>query len=206
VIVPLLLDLPGRDEARAAAERELSRQAYQQAQPSWLQRLALWAFDRLQDLLGKAGEVVPGGRWGLFVLALLVAGLTGVVVTRLRPGRRITRAPLFDAAVVRTAAEHRAAAESAAGRGDFTEAVTERFRAVVRELESRGVVEPRPGSTADEVARAGGTAVPAVAEPLRRAASLFDEVRYGGHQATAATYAELSGLDVQIRDARLVVA
>ncbi|MBO0853971.1 MAG: hypothetical protein J2P18_09400, partial [Nocardia sp.] len=41
------------------------------------------------------------------------------------------------------AAQHRAAAESAAGRADFDAAVRERFRAVVRGLEQGGVLDVR---------------------------------------------------------------
>ena len=63
----------------------------------------------------------------------------------------------------------------------------ERLRAVVRELESRGVLEPRPSRTADEVARDGSAAVPDLAEPLRRATTTFDEIWYGGRTADASS-------------------
>lgn len=201
-----LLELPGRDEAREAAREELSRRAYEEARPPLLQRLLSWVFDKLNDLLGEATASVPGGAWGVLVLGLLLALLVGVVLTRLRPARRLGEHEVFEVGRVLSAAEHRAAADAAAARGDHHLAVTERFRAVVRELESRGVVEPRPGWTADEVARAGGAAVPAVAQPLATAATLFDEVRYGGRPAGTETYARLVALDTQVTQARLVVA
>ena len=81
------------------------------------------------------------------------------------------------------AAEHRRRADGFAGEGRFAEAVRERMRAIVRELETRGVLEPRPGRTADEVAREAGALVPAVAPDLRTAATVFDEVWYGGRPA-----------------------
>lgn len=200
-----LLELPSRDEARAAARRELSRPAYDEAKPPLLQRFVEWLLGKLSDLLDRTTANVPAGKWGLLLLAVLVAALVAVVLTRLRPSRRLRGLEVFEAGQVRSAAEHRAAAEAAAARGDLALAVTERFRAVVRELETRGVVDPRPGWTADEVARAGGTAVPGVAAPLRQAAMLFDEVRYGGRPATAATYATLVALDDEVAGARLVV-
>ena len=76
---------------------------------------------------------------------------------------------------------------------------------MVRDLESRGALDPRPGRTAGEVARDGGAAVPALADDLRRAAVLFDEVWYGGRNADAGSYAELVGVDERVRGSRLVV-
>lgn len=201
-----LLELPGRDEAREAAREELSRRAYQEAKPPLLERLVTWVLGKLSELLDRASTSVPGGSWGLVLLGLLFALVVAVVLTRVRPARRVRGAEVFEAGRVLTAEEHRAAADAAAARGDLALAVTERFRALVRELEARGVVDPRPGWTAAEVARAGGSAVPAVAEPLARAAALFDEVRYGGRPATPTTYGELVALDAQVTQARLVVA
>jgi len=205
VIPGRLLELPGREEAREAAREELSRKAYADARPPLLQRFVDWLFEQLGDLLGSASARLPAGRWGVLVLVVLLLALVAVVLTRVRPTRRTAAGEVFEAGRVLSAAEHRSAADAAAARGDHRLAVTERFRAVVRELESRGVVEPRPGWTADEVARAGGTAVPAVAEPLGRAATLFDQVRYGGRPATAATYASLVALDDEVAGARLAV-
>jgi hypothetical protein len=79
------------------------------------------------------------------------------------------------------------------------------MRAIVRELETRGVLEPRPGRTADEVAREAGESVPAVSGDLSSAAGVFDEVWYGGRPATAQADAVLRRADERIRGAQLVV-
>jgi hypothetical protein len=100
---------------------------------------------------------------------------------------------------VLTADEHRAAAERAATAGDLAEAVRERFRAVVRELEQRGVLDPRAGRTVDEVAQEAGTALPLVADDLRGAAVQFDDVWYGGRPATAEGYRQLVCVDDRVR-------
>ncbi len=203
--LPLLLDVPGRDEAREAAQRELSRRQYRDAQPPLIERLINWGWDKINELLNKASGSVPGGGWGLIVIALLVGLLIAVVVVKLRPSTRRGQPPmLFEGGAELTAAGHRALAERAAARGDYAEAVRERLRAVVRELEARGVVEPRPGRTADEVAGEAGRVVPELAAPLGEGARLFDEVWYGGRPADSSTYAVLVALDERVGSARLV--
>ena len=77
-------------------------------------------------------------------------------------------------------------------RNDWRVAVVERYRAVVAELEERGVIDPRPGRTADEAAADAGAVLPAVAADLGAGARLFDAVHYGNRPASAdndATYA-----------------
>ena len=205
--LPLLLDLPGRDEAREAAQRELSHHAYQEAQPPWFERLLRWLLGKLDDLVSSASSNLPFGGWGLLFLVALALGLVAVVVMRLRPTARGAQLPtLFGGGQARTAAQHRALADAAAGRGEYAEAVRERLRAVVRELESRGAVDPRPGRTADEVAREAGLAVPVLAVPLAQGAQLFDEVWYGGRTADASSYAALVALDERVVATRLVTA
>ena len=98
---------------------------------------------------------------------MLVGLLVAVVLTRVGPLARSRRpAAVFAGSAVLTADEHRAQAQAAAEQGRWAEAVRERLRAVVRELEARGALDPRPGRTAGEVARDGGAAVPDVAADL----------------------------------------
>jgi hypothetical protein len=197
-----------RESARDAAREELSRREYSDAQPPLPIRLVGRVLGGLGDLLDSAALAVPGGRLGLVLLLGLLLLLVAVVVARVRPesGRGRSRAPLFGGSAVLSAAEHRELAEQAAGEGRFEDAVRERLRAVVRDLEARGVLDPRPGRTAGEVARDGGAAVPAVAEDLRRAAGVFDEVWYGGRAADASSYAVLVGVDERVARSRLAVA
>ncbi|MGW5226242.1 DUF4129 domain-containing protein [Nocardia niigatensis] len=92
------------------------------------------------------------------------------------------------------AAAHLAAAEEAARRGDFGSALRERYRAVTRGLEQRGILEEERARTAQETARAARAAVPDAAE-LPSAAHSFDEVVYGGRYATEAEYRQLEQAD-----------
>jgi hypothetical protein len=194
-----------RESARDAAREELSRREYADAQPPLLVRLVGRALRALGDLLDRAAGAVPGGRLGLLLLLALLVLLVAVVLARVRPGagREAARAPLFAGSAVLTAAAHRALAEQAAADGRFDEAVRERLRAVVRDLEARGVLDPRPGRTAGEVARDGGAALPAVAGDLRRGAAVFDEVWYGGRPADTSSYAVLVDVDERVGRSRM---
>lgn len=205
---PLLtVPLPSPGAARDAARRELNKIAYQRAKPSLASRAVTYLFDKINALLAQASGSVPGGSVGLLLLLLIAAGVTTLVVVRLRPSlRTVTRDDLFDAGRTLSADDHRLRAERAASQGLFADAVRERLRAIFRDLEHRGLLDPRPGRTADEVAREVGAAVPAVADPLRRAAGVFDEVWYGGRTADATSYAVLVEVDRCISTTRLVVA
>lgn len=198
--------LPSPEAAREAARHELSKVAYDRAKPSLASRVVTYVFDKLSELLDKATGSIPGGSVGLLLLVLIVVGIAVLVAVRLRPSLRDPHAgELFGEGAVLSPEEHRARAEQAAARGEFAEAVRERLRGVVRELEQRGVLDARPGRTADEVAREAGAAVPIIAEPLRRAATDFDEVWYGGRTADASSYAALVEVDRFVTAARLVI-
>ncbi|WP_245713513.1 DUF4129 domain-containing protein [Nocardia vaccinii] len=91
------------------------------------------------------------------------------------------------------AGAHRGAAEYAALRSDFSTALRERFRAVVRGLEQGGVLEIQRSRTAQETA--ANAAANARATELPDAARDFDEVVYGGRPATEAEYRRLEQAD-----------
>lgn len=202
--------LPGiedltREGARRAAQRELLDHRYDDARPPLVVRFAGAVVRRLLHLLDATSSRVPGGGAGLLLLVLLVVGVT-VLLVRVRPGRRPAGTPVFGGGPARTADGHRALADQAAGAGDWAGAVRERLRAVVRELEARGVLDPRPGRTAGEVHRDASAAVPALTEPLLRATMTFDEVWYGGRPADASAYAVVVAADQAVTAARLVRA
>ncbi|WP_024801351.1 DUF4129 domain-containing protein [Nocardia sp. BMG51109] len=94
------------------------------------------------------------------------------------------------------AGDHRGAAEAAAGQHDYDTALRERYRAVVRGLEQRGVLAVRRSRTARETATDAVAALPDRAGELPTAADGFDEVVYGGRAATEAEYRRLEQADV----------
>ncbi|TVT15285.1 DUF4129 domain-containing protein [Amycolatopsis acidiphila] len=194
--VPVTID---RDAAQRAAEAELSKPEYHAADPGLFDRVLMWLGQRLSELFDAASNAVPGGVLGLLVL-LAVLVLVAVVV-RLRVGKlaRNVRAPgLVFEDRTRTAQDHRQAAEQAFAAGDFAAAARERFRAIVRGLEERGVLDALSGRTADEAARDAGARLPGSRAELAVAARLFDDVHYGDRPATAEDYRRLATLDEQV--------
>lgn len=197
------VDLP-REEAREAARRELADPAYSQDDPGLLERLLIWVEQELRELLAQAAAATPGGWQGLLVLAILIVVIAAVVRYRLGPlARRAARSrdDLFGTAEL-TADDHRRAADRAAARQDWADAVRERLRAIIRDLEERDLLDPRPGRTADEAARDAGGVLPELRQDLLRAASVFDEVWYGGRPATPAMHETLRDLDSRVARSR----
>ncbi|MFD7708935.1 DUF4129 domain-containing protein [Streptomyces sp. NPDC059785] len=196
-----------RDPAREAARRELTKGMYHENDPGLFQRALNAFWDWLGDLFGAASSVTPGGTLGLLVIVVAVLAVAGALWWRLGTPHRapVSSAVLFDDRP-RSAAEHRAAAEAHAAQGHWNQAVQERMRAVVRSLEERALLDPRPGRTADEAAAEAGRTLPAHTDGLRTAARDFDDVTYGGRSADEATYRRLAALDTDLERTRPVLA
>ena len=175
---------PDADEARRAAERELARPEYRDE--SLLGRLWRWLSEHL-NLRG----VVPAGPDWLSILIVVVIALALVTVlilllTRITRVQRIrTGHDLFEDDD-RDSAALNVAADGAAVRGDWTTAIVERFRAIIRSLDERGAIDDYPGMTAHEAAAAAYAAVVDHADDLLHAGTLFDAVRYGEVVSTPA--------------------
>lgn len=76
------------------------------------------------------------------------------------------------------------------------------MRAIVRCLEERALLDPRPGRTADEAAAEAGRSLPGHEIPLRAAARNFDDVTYGGRTADQQTYLTVQALDRDLENAK----
>ncbi|WP_037712479.1 DUF4129 domain-containing protein [Amycolatopsis sp. AA4] len=209
MVIGFLADVPvdiDRDPARLRAVQELTDPNYAAAQPGLLERFWRW-LGRLVSELFNALSDVPGGPLGLLlVLALLIVL---IVVVRLRVGK-VGRSAKTSGEVFsgrrRTADEYRKAAEEAAARGDFADAVRDRFRALVRGMEERALLDVRSGRTADEAVAEAGRFLPDLAAELTAAARQFDDVHYGGRPGTEAGYRTLSELDGRVQRARPALA
>jgi Domain of unknown function (DUF4129) len=187
-----------RDAAHEAAQRELGKPIY--PKPSVTERLMDW-FNELLYKLMVEGSSVPGG-W--FTLSLLLILLAVAIVVTIRIARRTLRTSrdgehaLFGEHVL-SAAEHRASAEQSAAEGNWAAAIRHRLRAVARQLEENGVLDPVPGRTATELARDAGRAVPSLAAELLLAADAFNDVTYGERPGTESAYRMIAGLDDHLR-------
>ncbi|MEV7978420.1 DUF4129 domain-containing protein [Streptomyces sp. NPDC086519] len=195
-----------RDPAREAARRELSKRMYHENDPGLFQRALNAALDWIDRLLSAAASATPGGALGLVVVVLAVVAVLGALWWRLgTPSRQpVSSVALFDDRV-RSAAEHRAAAEAHAAQGHWNQALQERVRGVVRALEERALLDVRPGRTADEAAAEAGRVLPAHADRLRAAALEFDDVTYGGRRATQASYDRVADLDRDLERAKPIL-
>jgi hypothetical protein len=193
-----------RDEARDAARRELAKPRYHHDDQPWPVRVLTYLWHRLHDLFDTAARHSPGGAAGVVAIVVLLVAVAAVARWRLGPWDRDIRAAgtVLDARVPRTAAEHRALAEAAAARADWATAVVERVRAIARDLVDRGVLDERPGRTADELAAEVSIAVPSVRAETLRAADAFDRVVYGRRPVDADDYGAATAADQAARRLR----
>lgn len=171
---------PDADEARRAAEEELSRAVYHQRQGLW-ERFWRWLLKALEGdspVLGMPWWV----SYAVVALALVLLVLALVVILR-----RVTlprRSAQQDQALFgddRDSADLARAADSASARGDHATALIERFRAIIRSLDEQGIIEEYPGMTAAESVALATRALGhgEIVTRLAHGAELFDAVRYG---------------------------
>ncbi|AYY12060.1 DUF4129 domain-containing protein [Actinobacteria bacterium YIM 96077] len=195
-----------REEARELARQELSQPEYER-DLSWPARVLEWLFEHFGRLIDGASATIPGGLGALLLVAVLL-GVAIVAILRTGPltRRRGTRDhPVFGERR-RSAHEYRAAAAAAAQDGDWTTAVIEQFRAVVTDMEERGLIETRAGRTADEVAGDASAKLPGYEDDLTSAARLFDRILYGNQPATSEDHARMRELDTAVQHARPVAS
>ncbi|TQJ60408.1 uncharacterized protein DUF4129 [Arthrobacter sp. SLBN-83] len=187
--------LPVPAEARRWAVEELAKPEYRDAAPSWLDTLWRNFLDWLQSLDGSSGDAasVPSPVIALVIAAIIAAAIL-LARPRLNARARKTR-DVFASEPAMSATDYRNRAEAAAAAGKWGDAVVDRFRAVVRSAEVRTILDPRPGRTADEAARALSVPFNAESGRLLLAAAVFDGIRYGNRAAGRADYQEMVGLD-----------
>ncbi|MGV8977967.1 MAG: DUF4129 domain-containing protein [Cellulomonas sp.] len=192
---------PDADEARSWLKDELLQPAYHSSR-SLLQRFLDWLQEQFDGAprFGAPSLVVAAVVVGvLLLLAVIAFWVAGPV----RRSHRVRSAGALRAGDDRrTADQLRAAADEAAAQGRWGLAVAERFRAIVRDLEQRTVLDDRPGRTADEAVDAAAARLPELDADLRRAARRFDDVVYGEGPADSGDDTWLRGLDDRVAHTR----
>ena len=195
---------PDADEARAWAERELAKSIYNN-EPSLWDRFLDWLADLWERLISSNETLGPMlAPLAILVAVALIIGLAlliGGPIRRRRLRGRDGSIEVLDGDE-RTSAALRAAADAAAAAGDYATAVLERYRAIVRSLDERAVLEDRRGRTAHEAAVAAGARLAPCAADLRRAAEMFDGVCYGDLVPAAADDAWLRDVERQVARTR----
>jgi hypothetical protein len=190
-----------RDGAAQAAHGELSKRIYQQARPALLQRVISAVWRAIAHAYDRIVSATPGGALGLLVIIVALAGVAVVLARRHGVSSRDRRGgPTgLELPADRTADELRTEADALAARGEWAQAVRARLRAVVRALEERGVIDPRPGRTAAEVAAEAGSVRPELRDPLWTGALTFGEIWYGHRLAKADDDRVMRDLDTAVR-------
>lgn len=200
-------DIPvdiSRVPAQEAAERELSKPMYHENDPNLLQRGLDRFWEWVGDLFAAASGATPGGVVGLVAIALLVIAAAAAFWWRLGT-------PTAHRAPPATPSSRTAPAPPATTGppppatppcGRWNQAVQERTRAIVRSLEERALLDPRPGRTADEAAAEASRSLPAHADELRLAVRVFDDVTYGGRTADEPAYRRVEELDSALERTR----
>ncbi|WP_413450987.1 DUF4129 domain-containing protein [Georgenia phoenicis] len=197
---------PDAEEARRWAEEELSRSAYD-TEPNLLERAWAWFVEQLQRLVELEVSAPPNVVpvivvVGAVVLLAVALYLAGPVRARWRGGPSRSHAVFDDADA--TSADLTASADAAARRGDWPTAVLMRFRAVIRSLDERAVLDDRPGLTAHEASTAAARQLPDCAAGLTWAGNLFDDVCYGSATPGEAEDARLRELATAVARSRPV--
>ncbi len=194
---------PGADEARLLLEQELSKPEYLNPQ-GWLSDL----LDRLLNwLVGdrRVPTMDDGQATALIVGVVLLVVAVGVALwVFLGPlgSGRLRSGEVFGDDETRTAAEMRADAVRLAEAEEWGPATQQCFRAMVRSLDERAIIEPNPGLTALEAARRAAERLPSVAGRLTDAAAVFDGLAYGGRPGSAEHYRTMQALDADVAGLR----
>lgn len=189
---------PDAAEAQQWAEQELARDIYDQSPTLW-DRFVAWILQTFADLFSGAGA---GG--SIVIVSLIALGLVAIVVVVVLYRGRVRRnargagggrrsAAVFDD--TRSAHELRRDAQEAAASGTWSLAYLDMFRAIVRSLDERVLLDDRPGMTAHEASDAGSLIFPDLTGGWRWAGNMFDAVAYGRHMATESDWEGISAFD-----------
>jgi hypothetical protein len=203
------MDIPvglGREEAQRRAAEELAKAKYG-GSPSWLEdaldrllRLVEKLYDFYLRLIGDQSGAGGGVNWGFVVAVTVLLVAVALVVWKVGlpkwRGRAAAGQVELDSST--PAADYRALAAAHAERGDWQSAVRDQFRALVRELETRTILQVRPARTAWEAAYSAVRVVPESQPVLFEGADLFNRVVYGEERADPASYQRMMAIDTAV--------
>lgn len=196
---------PDAEEARRWATEELARDVYS-TEPGLLQRAWEWFVRQLEQLLSF--EVAAPPNLVPVIVVLGVAVLLVVALYLAGPVRRRRAAAtgrgsnaVFDDSTA-TSGDLTRSADDAARRGSWDDAVLMRFRAIIRALDERTILDDRPGLTAHEASSTAAARLPTCGPGLLWAGRLFDDVCYGSVRAHREQDARLRELADDVARAR----
>jgi len=183
------VQLQPESETAAELKRILAQEEFQsqgqKPRESWLQR----SWNRLQEMLGSS-NIGGSGVWGV-VLAVLLLALIVFLVVRLA-WQFATRAKRDEKAAEKTDPRSHsmeqliAAANEAAARGDYREALRFRYLALLRVLNLPAATV----LTNSQIKRRIGRIHPALKGPFGQLVTTFEDTWYGGMRCLQRDYAQ----------------
>lgn len=188
--------------AQHAARAELAHSEYHQDDPGLTTRILHWIGRHLSELFHGGG----GSHALLIAFVVVLAALIVFAVRAGLPQRAARGGELLGADPLAPvpARDHRRIAAQLTAEGRRAEALREWLRAAVATIEERGVLPARPGRTGAATAREAGPLLPSAAADLATATRAFDEVWFGGREATDADVSTAAAAAEAVRVARLV--
>ncbi|WP_163572982.1 DUF4129 domain-containing protein [Fodinicola feengrottensis] len=143
--------------------------------------------DWLSRHLSPGTQGSAANNWLLLIVVVAVFLLVAVLIWRYGlPAKTIRGGEPELKLGTGTADSHTNLADRYAADGRYAEAVRERLRAIVRSLEQRDLLDPRPGRTVTEIVAAVRRSLPDATDRLREGAQLFSDIWYGSRTASAA--------------------
>ena len=197
-------DLPvperGGEEVVQRMDEILARPEFRQPGKPLLQRI----LEEIERRIGDVFEALTsGGRASLVAWAIVVALAAAIAFMAARFARSVGRDPVVKQTTgasepVRPAVAWRSEAEAHEANGRWRDAVRCRYRALVADLASRGVVEEIPGRTSGEYRGLVASTRPAAAGDFSSASDVFDRAWYGGIPAGPDDAARLRSLEDRV--------
>lgn len=193
---------PDVEEAATWAREELSKPEYRHNKS-----ILGTIIDSIIDMLSNISvrPFSPGAPIMAILVSLILIGLiillTIFISGWLNPHSQIASEASADGEIFedsRTRIQYLQTSSDAAHREDWYTACVEMFRAVVKQLNSRGVVTIIPGLTATEAMTQASLKFPQIAPDLQWAAASFNRIRFGKWDADEETYRRLLALDEQL--------
>lgn len=188
---------PDADQARRLLENELAKPEYRDP--------GNWIRDQLQRLLDwltsgpdNVTTMSDGQLAALIIGAVILAGaLIWLVMGPLRADRRRKPGAVLDDEE-RSAADLLQDARLLAGSDDWSQATLQAYRAMVRSLAERAIIDESPGMTAHEAATRAAPRLPSLASALANGADVFDALAYGHRPGSRSQYETMLALHDQV--------
>jgi hypothetical protein len=185
---------PDADEAYGWVKDVLNQPQYARRE-TVLSRLWDRFMDWLTDLRDSASNIAPD-TWVTIAVGIFVVAIVAVLFFAgpLRRERRVQTGGMMGEDD-RPAEQIREEADKLAGQGEWAQAAIQRFRAVVRSLSERVLIQETPGMTAHEAAHQATDRLPDLTSELVQGADRFDALAYGGRPGSREWYDAMVALD-----------